>query len=286
MSHRVTLIPGDGVGPEIARDAPRHRRCRRGHRLGGGRGRCRGLPARRHHRVCRARRPIRSPGPGSRSRARSRPRSGFGEKIGQRDAAQAVRDLREHPSGAAAPGRAHPLRRRGRRLHRRSREHRGPLRRGRVPRYPRRGRSPEDHQPAWLGEDHPLCLRAGPPRGPRQGHLRHEGQHPQAHGRPLQARLRGARAGVPRDRAAASHHRQRGPPDGQGSRPVRHRRDHEPGRRHHQRPGLGARRAASASRPPATTATRWPSSRPSTARRRSTPARTSSTPRRSSSARS
>ena len=40
-------------------------------------------------------------------------------------------------------------------------------------------------------------------------------------------------------RAAAPDHRQRGPPAGQGAGPVRHRRDHQPQRRHHQRPRLG-----------------------------------------------
>ena len=46
MSHRVTLIPGDGVGPEItARRAARHRRGRRRHRVGGGGGRRGGVQA-------------------------------------------------------------------------------------------------------------------------------------------------------------------------------------------------------------------------------------------------
>ena len=44
---------------------------------------------------------------------------------------------------------------------------------------------------------------------------------------------------VPGDRRRAPDHRQRGPPDGQGPGPVRRRRHHEPERRHHQRPGVG-----------------------------------------------
>ena len=147
MSHAVTLIPGDGVGPEIASAARRIieaagvdiaweeaeagaevfkrgdtlRRAARDRRLDrADRGRAQG--------------PARDPG-----RLR--------REVGQRHAAEALRDVREHPPGSAAAGRPDPLRRRGRRLHRRPREHRGPLRRRRVPRHPRCRRRAQDHQP-------------------------------------------------------------------------------------------------------------------------------------------
>ena len=78
--------------------------------------------------------------------------------------------------------------------------------------------------------------------GRAEGHLRHQGQHHEAHRGPLQADLRGARRRVPGDHGRAPDHRQRRPPDGQEPGPVRRRRHHEPQRRHHQRPRLGAGR--------------------------------------------
>ena len=59
---------------------------------------------------------------------------------------------------------------------------------------PGRRAVPEDHHPQGQREDHPLRLRAGPPRGAPEGHLRHQGQHHEADRGPLQADLRGARA--------------------------------------------------------------------------------------------
>ena len=87
------------------------------------------------------------------------------------------------------------------------------------------------------------------------------------------------------DRSRAPDHRQRRPPDGQGPGPVRRHRDDEPGRRHHQRPRLGPRRRARLRGVGQLRRRASRSSRRSTARRRSTPARTSSTRPRSSSAR-
>ena len=60
--------------------------------------------------------------------------------------------------------------------------------------------------------------------GRRKVDLRDEGQHHEAGRRPLQARLRVDRARVPGDRVGAPHHRQRRPPDGQEPGPVRRRR--------------------------------------------------------------
>ena len=51
-------------------------------------------------------------------------------------------------------------------------------------------------QPAGLREDPALRLRARRARGPHQGHLRHQGQHPQAHRGHVQVHLRGAGAGI------------------------------------------------------------------------------------------
>ena len=130
--HRVTVIPGDGVGPEVTRAARAHRRRRRrGHRLGGGGGRRGGLQARRqlrrargHPRVDRAH-PGRPQGP-----ARDPRRLRREER--QRDPAQALRDLRQRAPRARAARRAHALRGRGHRHGHRAREHRGPLRRHRA----------------------------------------------------------------------------------------------------------------------------------------------------------
>ena len=101
--HRVTVIPGDGVGPEVARAAVRVIAARTYGRPGGGGGRRRGLQARRREwcpggdaRVDRANR--RRPQGPARDAGRIR------REERQRDLAQAVRNVRQCPSGTRAAG--------------------------------------------------------------------------------------------------------------------------------------------------------------------------------------
>ena len=127
--HRVTVIPGDGVGPEVVRSAVRIiDAAGRPDRLGGGRGRRRGLQAGRHER--------RPAGDTRIDRADRRRPEGPARDAGrvrreerQRHPAQALRDVRQRPSGPRAARRPDPLRGRGRRHDHRPRERRGPVRR-------------------------------------------------------------------------------------------------------------------------------------------------------------
>ena len=57
------------------------------------------------------------------------------------------------------------------------------------------GSVPQDHQPEGFGEGHPLRLRAGPPRGSAEGHLRDQGQHHEVDRGPVQ--MRSSRSSAP-----------------------------------------------------------------------------------------
>ena len=190
MAHRVTLIPGDGIGPELAEaTASRARRDRRRLRLGGRRRR-RGRHGRARHAAPGARPRVdqaqqgRAQGPDH-----DAGRGGLPER--QRDPPPGARAVRQPPPGPHHEGPRDPLR--GRRPRHRPREHRGPVRGHRAPRRPRRRREHQDHHPGGVGADRPLRLRLRGRQRPAQGHGRPQGQHHEA-----------VRRAVPRVAAAPS----------------------------------------------------------------------------------
>ena len=281
--HRITVIPGDGVGPEVVRSAQRiiaaagvaidWEEAEAGAEVFK-RGDTSGVPQETRESIERTRvvlkGPLETPG-----RLRGEER--------QRHAAQALRDVRQRPPGAGAARRPHPLRGRRRRHDHRPREHRGPVRRHRAHADAGRRAVPEDHHPQGQREDHPLRLRAGPPGGAPEGHLRDQGEHHEAHRGPLQADLRGARRRVPGDHGPSTSSSTTSPTRWPRTRPSSTSSSRRTSTATSSATSPRGWSAGSASRRPATTATTWRSSRPSTARRPSTPARTSSTRRRSSS---
>ena len=151
-------------------------------------------------------------------------------------------------------GRAHALRRR--RPDHRPREHRGPLRRDRVrggnggrrradrldraarrqAAPPRRGHLDQAALDLRDAPDRPVRLRLRAPQRPPQGHGRPQGEHHEVHRRPLPARR-------PRGRRGELRHRVRRPDRGQhvhaaraAAGGVRRARAAEPLRRHRLRP--------------------------------------------------
>ena len=91
----------------------------------------------------------------------------------------------------------------GRRPGDRPREHRGPLRRTRARRRPGRGREPEDHHRRRLHAHRPLRLRARPPQRAEAGHRRPQGQHHEAQRRAVH------RVRAPRGQGLPRHHLRR-----------------------------------------------------------------------------
>ena len=218
-----------------------------------------------------------------------------GLPLRQRGAPPRARPLRLPPPLQDLRGRALALRRRRPRA--RPREHRRPLRGDRVrgghagggagDQPAERAAGEEDRrrlghlrqadQPRGLRADHPLRVRVRARPRPQARLVRDEGEHHEVHRRALPRRLPRRRAGVPRDRAVGEPRRRdlHGPRAAAGG--VRRARAAEPLRGHRQRPDRRASSAASASRRAATSARTRPSSRPRTARPRSTRARTRST---------
>ena len=131
MAHRVTLIPGDGTGPELTEATRRVLEATgvefewdvqpAGADVDG-----RATAATR----CPKRRSTRSAATASRSRGRSRPRSARASARSTSALRSAARPLRAGAAVQDLPGRAHPLR--GRRPRDRPRDDRGHLRRDRV----------------------------------------------------------------------------------------------------------------------------------------------------------
>ena len=241
-SHRVTLIPGDGVGPEVVRSAARIiDAAGRRDRLGGGRGRRRGLQARRHERRSARDTRIDRPDAG-RPEGPARDPVGFGEK----SANVTLRKLFETYANVR-PARELP---------------------GVPTRYAGEGVDMivvrENIEDLYAGIEHMLtpdvgqCLKIISRKGSEKV-IRYAFELARREGRAkvtcatkanimklteglFKARLRGARPGVPGDRDGAPDHRQRRPAAREGPGPVRHHRHDEPQRRHHQRPRVGARR--------------------------------------------
>ena len=202
MAHRVTLIPGDGIGPEIADGGAAGPRRDRGRPSNG----TSSTPAR-------ASWP--STGRPSRTRPRVHPaeqgrpqgpdhdagRGGLPER--QRRAPPGARAVRERAPGPVDEGPRHALRER--RPRHRPREHRGPVRRHRAHGRPRRGREHQDHHPGGVRADRPLRVRLRDRQRPAQGDRRPQGEHHEAVRRPL-PRVRAATSRRP-TRAAGSSSR-------------------------------------------------------------------------------
>ena len=150
MAHRVTLIPGDGIGPELAEATRRVLDATgvdvRVGRPGGGRGRMaeHGTPAARSRPRVDPPQPGRAEGPDHHAGRHGLPQR-------QRRPPPGARPLRQPAPGTLYAGPRDPLR--GRRPRDRPREHRGPLRRHRAHGRPRRRREHQDHHPRALGAD-------------------------------------------------------------------------------------------------------------------------------------
>ena len=187
MAHRVTLIPGDGIGPELAEATTRVLDAT-GHRVRMGvRRRRRGGDRRRTGRRSRTRSSSRSGATRSRSRARSRRRSATGSGASTSTLRQALGLYANLRPARSMEGVETALR--GRRPRHRPREHRGPVRRHRAHGRPRRRREHQDHHPGGVGADRPVRLRLRGRQRPAQGHGRPQGQHHEAVGRAVPREL-------------------------------------------------------------------------------------------------
>ena len=240
MAHTITLIPGDGIGPELAEATTRVLDAtgigfewepveageaaieRYGTPLPDG-----VLESVRRTRVG-LKGPITTPvGGGFRS-----------VNVGLRQALGLYANLR--------PGQVDGRRRvalRRRRPGHRPREHRGPVRRHRAHGRPRCRREHQDHHPRGVRADRPLRLRVRGRERPAQGHGRPQGEHHEALGRALPRELPDGRGRLRRpDRVRGSHRRQHVHAARPEAGPVRRARAAEPVRRHRQRPGGRPRR--------------------------------------------
>ncbi len=94
------------------------------------------------------------------------------------------------------------------------------------------------------GEDRAVRVRVRPERGPHEGRMRDQGQHHEVLRGHAEARVRTRRARLSRDRVLARDRRQRRASAGQAPRAVRRDRHHEHERRHPVRPVVGADRRA------------------------------------------
>lgn len=297
MRHQVTLIPGDGIGPEISaamrevveatgvgidctssRPAPRSwtRRARR-------------CPSASWTPCARRARPSRAPSPRRWARASA---ASTWRCAGRSTCTPAC------APAPPCPGDGQPLRGRGPRH--RAREHRGPLRGHRVraqgsdgarsimetvasagagAHQARLRHLAQAHQRERLGAHRALRVRLRPRQRPPQGHGGAQGQHHEVHGRAVPAHGPARRRGLPRhrlrrqDRGRHVH--------GARAEPERLRRAGaaQPVRRHRERPVRGACGQAWAWRRAPTSVPTRPSSRPRTAARPTSRARTSQTPR-------
>ena len=298
MPHRVTLIPGDGIGPELSaatrrvleatgvefdwdvREAGADVMAKHG-----------GNPLPDSviesiaHTGVAIKGPITTPvGTGFRS-----------VNVALRKALDLFAQVRPCKSYAGVRSRYERRRPRDR-----AREHRGPLRRHRVRGGHRQLRRPARHDPEALGRRDPrgrrhldqadldrghaprraVRARLRPPRGTPQGHGRPQGQHHEAHRRPLAARRARGRRGLQRHRVRGSHRRQHVHAARAEARAVRRHGAARTSTATSSPTSPRAWSAASAWRPAPTTAARPRCSSRRTARRPSTPARTRPTRRR------
>ena len=270
MPHRVTLIPGDGIGPELAEatrrvldasgvafewevvDAGEAVMAQYGTPLPE-----HVLESIRRNRVA-LKGPITTPvGGGFRS-----------VNVTLRQVLGLYANLR--------PARSHQGPRdalRERRPRDRPREHRGPVRGHRAHGRPRRRGEHQDHHPRGVGADRPVRLRVRRRQRPAQGHGRAQGQHHEALGRPVPRELPDDRRRLRRPgRVRGPDRRQHVHAARPEARAVRRHGAAEPVRRHRERPVRGARRRAGGRARARTSGPRRRSSSRSTARRPSTPA--------------
>ena len=148
-------------------------------------------------------------------------------EVGERDPAEALRDVRQHPSGPRTARRRDALYRAGHRSGGRARKRGGPLRRHRAHADARRGPVPQAHQRQGQREDRATGLRVRPVRGARIGRLCDQVEHHEAHRGRAEADLRADRAGVPRHPVVARDHRQLRASARQEAGAVRRDRDDE-----------------------------------------------------------
>jgi uncharacterized membrane protein len=143
MTHRITLIPGDGIGPEVTRGRLRILKVAGlAHRVGAVRGRASPRSSGTARR-CRSSCSTRSAGTASPSRARSPRRSARGSPAST--SACARRSSSSPTCGPSGTCRGRALALLGRRPGDRPREHRRPLLRPRARGGARRRREPEGH---------------------------------------------------------------------------------------------------------------------------------------------
>ena len=193
MAYSITLIPGDGIGPEVVAAAVRVLTAT-------------GLDFDWETEIAGAS-AIGSEGIGpAPPRARidpeeqARPQGAHGDPgrdrppLGERGAAQDPRPLRQ-PAPGADPARGQEPLRRGR-PHRGAREHRGPLQRARARGGAGGGRVDQDHHREGLDAHRAVRLRSRPQEGPEAGDRRPQGQHHEALGRPLPRLLPAGGAGL------------------------------------------------------------------------------------------
>ena len=182
MTHTITLIPGDGIGPEVT-DAVVRILTRPASRSSGS-GTTAGVAR------------LRTDGPAAAGRAPrlDPPQQGRAEGPGddadrrrvherERRAAQGAGSVRQPAAGVESARRRRALS--GRRPRHRAREHRGPLRRPRARGRARRGREPEDHHRAGVDADRAVRVRARAAARPQEGHGDPQGQHHEAERRPV-----------------------------------------------------------------------------------------------------
>ncbi len=179
MAHPITLIPGDGIGPEVADATVRAvdatgvaiewERVEAGARALAEYGQL--IPDEVFASLeVNARGPERS----HRHSHRRRPPEH------QRGAAQEAGAVRELPSGAHAARPEDALPRSAARPGHLPRKHRRPVLRSGARSGAGRGREPEDHHPKGLHADRPRRLRIRAPRKPPQGHRHPQGQYHEA----------------------------------------------------------------------------------------------------------
>ena len=239
--HRVTCIPGDGIGPEIMA-ATKVAVAATGVRIewvdmeaGADVMEKYGTPLPQIGHRLHPRHQGGPQGPDHHSRRFRVPQC-------ERGPAQGTRPLREPPAGGEHPGSAVSLR--GRRPCGRAREHRGPLRRDRAHGRPRRGRVDQAHHPQGERAHRPLRLRVRAAGRPAQGDRGPQGQHHEAIGRALPGGVAPGGGGLPRHRVRRPDRRQHVHAVGAEARVVRRAALPQSLRRHLERPVRRSGRAA------------------------------------------
>ena len=193
MPYRVTLIPGDGIGPELA-EATRRVLDASGvafdwevQDAGEGVMAQYGTPLPDHVLESIRRNKVALKGPITTP-------VGSGFRSVNVDPAPDAGPVRQPSPGPVDQGPRDALRGRGPRD--RAREHRGPVRRHRAHGRPGRRREHQDHHPGRVRADRPVRVRVRRGQRPPQGDRGPQGQHHEALGRPVPRELPDGRAGL------------------------------------------------------------------------------------------